>query len=249
MGFGPLLFGYFAMYSFSISPYYFFADIIGALVAVYAFSKLAEYSRYFGGAMFGALGVLILSGVNAVSLLFGLYPMNGGIAWTAVEVLKLAAGCVMHVYMFLGTRTVAVRAGQDALSKKSVRCLCAVSLYYAAALIAIPVTPRLPERTGAAVSAGILLYWVLCLILNLLLLFPSMLLTVVTLPSFDKEFHCDTVYPVSTRLPPHLSQNAKSALVTAPHLLHTFTLAIKKSLSCLYCFQVIKPLCTAIAKE
>ena len=171
MGFGPLLFGYFAMYAFSISPYYFFADIIGALVAVYAFSKLAEYSRYFGGAMFGALGFLILSGVNAVSLLFGLYPMNGGIAWTAVEVLKLAAGCVMHVYMFLGTRTVAVRAGQDALSKKSVRCLCAVSLYYAAALIAIPVTPRLPERTGAAVSAGILLYWVLCLILNLLLLY------------------------------------------------------------------------------
>ena len=171
MGFGPLLFGYFAMYAFSISPYYFFADIIGALVAVYAFSKLAEYSRYFGGAMFGALGFLILSGVNAVSLLFGLYPMNGGIAWTAVEVLKLAAGCVMHVYMFLGTRTVAVRAGQDALSKKSVRCLCAVCLYYAAALIAIPVTPRLPERTGAAVSAGILLYWVLCLILNLLLLY------------------------------------------------------------------------------
>ena len=171
MGFGPLLFGYFAMYAFSISPYYFFADIIGALVAVYAFSKLAEYSRYFGGAMFGALGFLILSGVNAVSLLFGLYPMNGGIAWTAVEVLKLAAGCVMHVYMFLGTRTVAERAGQDALSKKSVRCLCAVCLYYAAALIAIPVTPRLPERTGAAVSAGILLYWVLCLILNLLLLY------------------------------------------------------------------------------
>ena len=171
MGFGTLLFGYFAMFAFSVSPYYFFADILGALVAVYALSKLSEYSRYFGGAMYGALAFLILSGINAVSLLFSLYPMNEGALWTAVEVLKLAAGCVMHVFMFLGTRTVAERAGQEKLVKKSIRCLCAVSLYYAAALIAVPVSPLLPERTGQAVSAGILLYWVFCLILSLLLLY------------------------------------------------------------------------------
>lgn len=171
MGFGTLLFGYFAMFAFSVSPYYFFADVIGAFVTVYALSKLSEYSRYFGYAMFGALGFLILSGVNAASLLFGLYPMNGGAAWTAVELLKLAAGCVMHVFLFLGTRTVAERAGQNGLVKKSIRSLAAVSLYYAAAFIAVPLTPALSDRTGQAVSAGILLYWIFCLILNLLLLY------------------------------------------------------------------------------
>ncbi len=171
MGFGTLLFGYFAMFAFSISPYYFFADVIGAFVTVYALSKLSEYSRNFGWAMIGALGFLILSGVNAVSILFGLYPMNEGGAWVAVQVLKLAAGCVMHVFLFLGTKTVAERAEQGALAKRSVFCLSAVCLYYAAALIAVPVTPLLPERTGQAVSAGILLYWVFCLIVNLLLLY------------------------------------------------------------------------------
>ena len=171
MGFGTLLFGYFAMFAFSVSPYYFFADVIGAFVTVYALSRLSEYSRYFGYAMFGALGFLILSGVNAVSLLFELYPMNGGPAWTAVELLKLAAGCVMHVFLFLGTRTVAERAGQDGLVKKSIRSLAATSLYYAAAFMAVPLTPALSERTGQAVSAGILLYWIFCLILNLLLLY------------------------------------------------------------------------------
>ena len=171
MGFGTLLFGYFAMFAFSVSPYYFFADIIGAFVAVYALSKLAEYSRYFGLAMFGALGFLIVSGVNAVSLLFGLYPMGEGVLWTVVEVLKLAAGCAMHVWLFLGIRVVAERAGQEKLRRNGLRDLVATSLYYAAALLVLILSPVLSDRTGQEVSAGILLYWVVCLFLNLLLIY------------------------------------------------------------------------------
>ena len=44
-------------------------------------------------------------------------------------------------------------------------------LHAAAAATAVPLTPALSERTGQAVSAGILLYWIFCLILNLLLLY------------------------------------------------------------------------------
>ena len=171
MGFGTLLFGYFAMFAFSVSPYYFFADIIGAFVAVYALSKLADYSRYFGLAMFGALGFLVVSGVNAVSLLFGLYPMGEGAAWTAVEVLKLAAGCAFHVWLFLGVRVVAERAGQDKLRRNGLRDLVATSLYYAAALLVLILSPVLPDGAGQAASAGILLYWIVCVFLNLLLLY------------------------------------------------------------------------------
>ena len=171
MGFGTLLFGYFAMFAFSVSPYYFFADIIGAFVAVYALSKLADYSRYFGLAMYGALGFLVISGINAVSLLFGIYPMGEGVVWTLVEVLKLAAGCAMHVWLFLGIRVVAERAGQDKLKRNGLRDLVATSLYYAAALLVLVLSPVLADTVGQAVSAGILLYWVVCLFLNLLLLY------------------------------------------------------------------------------
>ena len=37
MGYGTLLFGYFLTYAFSLSRVYFFTDIIGALVMLWAF--------------------------------------------------------------------------------------------------------------------------------------------------------------------------------------------------------------------
>jgi hypothetical protein len=172
MGFGTLVFAYFAMYAFSISPYYFFADIIGAVAAVFALSKLSEYSRYFVGAMFGALGFLVFSGVNAVSLLFALYPMKEGAVWLAVELLKLAAGAVMHVFLFLGIRVVAGRAEQEKLVKKSVRDLGASCLYFAAQAVVLPLEIILRENTAvAAASAGVWLFWVLCFVLNLSLIY------------------------------------------------------------------------------
>ena len=172
MGFGTLFFGYFAMYAFSISPYYFFADIIGGVTAVFALSKLSEYSRYFLGAMFSAFGFLLLSGVNAASLLSSLYPMKEGAVWTAVELLKLAAGAVMHVYLLLGIRIVAGRAGQEKLVKKSVRNLGASCLYFFAQIVVLLLELRLAENTAvAAAGAGVWLFWVLCFLLNLFLIY------------------------------------------------------------------------------
>ena len=49
MGYGTLLFGYFLTYAFSLSRVYFFTDIIGALVMLWAFSKLIAYNRYYRG--------------------------------------------------------------------------------------------------------------------------------------------------------------------------------------------------------
>ena len=74
MGFGILLIGYFVTFAFSVSSYYFFADIIGILIMLYAFSKLSRYNRYFVDAMVPALGFLVLCAVNAASMMFRLYP-------------------------------------------------------------------------------------------------------------------------------------------------------------------------------
>ena len=185
MGFGTLFFGYFAMYAFSISPYYFFADIIGGVTAVFALSKLSEYSRHFTGAMYGALGFLVFSGFNAVSVIFGLYPVLNTSAflfgtnsigdtgvWMAVELLKLASGAVMHVFLLRGIRVVAERAEQEKLAKKSVRNLGASSLYFAAQAVVLPLKLCLPENAAAAAAgAGVWLFWVLCFLLNLFLIY------------------------------------------------------------------------------
>ena len=98
MGFGTLFFGYFAMFAFTLSPYYFFADILGALVAIWAYVRLAEYNRYFRGAIAATFGFLVLCGVNAASLMFSLYE-TGGAVDLGVSVGKEAAACVMHVFL------------------------------------------------------------------------------------------------------------------------------------------------------
>ena len=102
MGFGILLIGYFVTFAFSISSYYFFADIIGILIMLYAFSKLSRFNLYFVDAMVPGLVYLVLCAVNAAAMMFKLYPMDGT-ADLVVDILKTAAACVMHVFIFLGT--------------------------------------------------------------------------------------------------------------------------------------------------
>ena len=99
MGFGTLIFGYFAMFAFSISQAYFFADIIGALIAIYAFAKLAEYNRWFTYAMVSCLGFMVFCGVNAASLMFHIYEPTGNIDFF-VDIAKEAFSCAMHIFMF-----------------------------------------------------------------------------------------------------------------------------------------------------
>ena len=53
MGFGILLFGYFTAFAFELINTYFFADIIGGLVMLYALGKLSEYNGKFKAAAYG----------------------------------------------------------------------------------------------------------------------------------------------------------------------------------------------------
>ena len=87
MGFGILFFGYFVMFAFSISQMYFFADIIGAVISIFAFSKLSEYNKYYKNAMIAALVFAVFCMVNAASMMFRIYPSTGT-ADTAVDILK-----------------------------------------------------------------------------------------------------------------------------------------------------------------
>ena len=169
MGFGILFFGYFAMFAFSLSPYYFFADIVGAFIAIRAFTKLSEYNRYFRGAAAAALSFLLLCGVNAASLLFALYAQDGGVDF-AVDLAKEAAACVMHVFLFLGTRGICQGAEAGKLVYKTNRNFVATMLYYAGSLAVISLSRLLGDMLPYA-GAVLLLYWLVCFVLNLALIY------------------------------------------------------------------------------
>ena len=169
MGFGTLFFGYFVMFAFSLSKVYFFADIIGAGITLYAFSKLSEYNRYFVAAMWGCLTFLLMCAVHAASLMFELYDPAGAVVIT-VNVAKTAAACAMHVPMFLGMRGISVGADADKLVRTSERNLVLTMVYYALYLLVLAASPLLNDATQY-ISTVVYLYHIVCILLNIVLIY------------------------------------------------------------------------------
>ena len=169
MGFGILLIGYFVTFAFSISSYYFFADIFGILIMLYAFSKLSKFNRYFVGAMVPALVYLVLCAVNAAAMMFRIYPMDGT-ADFVVDLLKTVTACVLHVLIFLGTRGISLGAYSKKLADKTQRSLVATMIYYAASL-GIVLISLFAEFQTQYVSTVVYLYWIVCIVLNIALFY------------------------------------------------------------------------------
>ncbi len=133
MGFGILFFGYFAAFALSLANVYFFADIVGTLIILWAFFKLAQYNRYYHWAIAAAFLFLAACAANASSMLFSLYDGEGWLGITVTWV-KNGASCMMHVMTFLGIRGIAGGASSEKLVKMSVRSLVATLIYFAAAV-------------------------------------------------------------------------------------------------------------------
>ena len=134
MGFGILFFGYFVMFAFSLSQMYFFADIIGAVISIFAFSKLSEYNKYYKYALLAGLVFTVFCAVNAASMMFKLYSPNGS-ADAIVDVLKALSAAAMHVFIFLGARGISLGAGAEKLAKNAERNLTTTMIYYAAYIV------------------------------------------------------------------------------------------------------------------
>lgn len=157
------------MLAFSLSQVYFFADILGAFVTLYAFSKLSEYNRYFVAAMWSGLAFLLLCAVNAASLMFDIYDMTGAVA-TAVNAAKAVAMCVTHVLMFLGMRGISMGAGAERLVKNAERNLVLTMVYYVLYFVVLFASPILGTATQY-ISTVVFLYDAVCIFLNLVLIY------------------------------------------------------------------------------
>ena len=157
------------MFAFSLSQVYFFADIIGAGIALYAFAKLSEYNRYFVTAMWGALAFLALGAVNAASLMFDLYDPAGTVGMV-VSILKTLSACAMHIPMFLGIRGISLGAGADKLVRNADRNLVLTAVNYLLSLLVLAASPLLGTFTPYA-STVVYLYQLVCIVLNLVLLY------------------------------------------------------------------------------
>ena len=159
------------MYAFSISEVYFFADIIGSVIVIFAFSKLAQYNRYFVGAMWLCLTFLGLCSVSAASLMFELYAPSSALAYT-VSFLKLGVSCAMHIVMFLGIRGIALGAESAKLASSSFRSAVTTTFYYALNAVLSAVSLIVGGEGMIAYLSGVLyIFYLGCIILNLVLFY------------------------------------------------------------------------------
>lgn len=165
MGFGLLLIGYFITFAFSLSQVYFFADIIGVLVMMYAFLKLSEYNLYYKRAIISGIVFLAVCALNASAMLSGWYDTASTLGIVIGEI-KLASECFMHVYIFLGARGISLGAGDDRLVRKTERQL-GMSLVYYLAAAAILICDRLLGDARGYVNVVLTAYKIIWLILNL----------------------------------------------------------------------------------
>lgn len=169
MGFGILIFGYFLTFAFALSNYYFFADIIGALVMIFAFSKLSEYNRYFIGAMWACLAFLALCATGAASFIWKLYDPVGTVD-IIVDTLKAVASVIMHILMYLGIRGLSLSADAVKITNSTKRNMIITLLYYVLSAIMLIFSSR--EGDGILYFRAVTyLLWGASFVLNLVMIY------------------------------------------------------------------------------
>jgi len=169
MGFGLLIFGYFLTFAFSLAKSYFFADIIGILLMIIAFSRLSEYNRYFRGACWAGMACAVAIAANVVCM--AMHMLTQGDFWDiGLDVAKTSAALVMHVFMLLGCHGVTLGAGEKALADKSQRNLVLSCTYYGMYYLVLATSPLFPSFINY-VGVVLVVYWFVVLFLNLALIY------------------------------------------------------------------------------
>jgi len=169
MGFGLLLGGYFLAFAFSLSEIYLFTDILGGLWMLYAFSKLSQYNRYCNGAVFAGIA-FTLACMTGAGVLFAGILVQDGILDILIDCLKTVFAAVLHFFMYLSIRGIAQGADCPKLVHKSTRNMYMMGIYYLLYFLVLA-TGFLYSDYLPYVSGCVYLYWLICFIFNLILLY------------------------------------------------------------------------------
>lgn len=172
MGFGLLFCGYALSFAFSLSPYYFFADILGGLLMMYAYSKLGAFQKNFYRAIVPTGVYVAASAVNAIFLLFGI---QAGTVATFIGLLILASMITMHFCMYAGIIKLSVEVGLPELSGKAKRNMCIFVMYFVLYCVFSVFNSSISQMFSsndvkAGISGFFLLFQLVYILLNLILI-------------------------------------------------------------------------------
>ncbi len=166
MGFGILLIGYFLAFATSLAGVYFYADVVGGILMVYALNKLSAYSAKFKSATYTALAFTAISMAAAVMTTLRL----GETALLVANTIRAASILIFHLYTFNALEAMAKGAEDEKLAGKAKRDLVFVTGYYVLYIVITLTNGLLDNTLKAYLSVMMYIYGIFCVILNLLLL-------------------------------------------------------------------------------
>ncbi len=170
MGFGILFFGYFLTFGFSFLSFGDIAAVVGCVFMLFACLKLSEYNRYFNGMTVAVMVLTLLSLGGVMASVFHL-PLEGLLS-TLTEGGKLIAACVLHCFLFLGTRGISLGAECTKLVKGAERDLVMSVTYYTVSLVLLLTGGFFPD-VATVIRLWLRLYWLVCFVLNMVLIYKA----------------------------------------------------------------------------
>ncbi|MBQ2468124.1 MAG: hypothetical protein II503_00435 [Clostridia bacterium] len=172
MGFGILFFGYFTAFAFALIPIYFFADIAGCLIMLWALSILSSHKAAFRKCAYVDMALTVLSVVRAVGRTFGLFTDSDAVG-IALTIAWTAAALVFHFFLTGAIRSVAVDAeDKKMISRANFNRSFALTAYVL--MIAHAATgPVLPQDVGDIADKLVLIVSLACVLFMSFLIYTS----------------------------------------------------------------------------
>ena len=172
MGFGILLFGYFTAFAFELINTYFFADIIGGLVMLYALGKLSEYNGKFKAAAYGDMVFCAVAAFRAVMTTFRIIPENG-LTFRLLTVFYTVTVIIFHFLLNTAVVAMAVDAEDEKILGRARFNRVFVTVSYGFMIVSTVISDRLPQDRLRYVSGSVLLIVAVSVLLMSVLLYSS----------------------------------------------------------------------------
>lgn len=166
MGFGILLIGYFLAFVTSFAHIYFFADVIGGAVMVYALYKLSAYSDKFAKTLPNAMLFTFISAIYAIMSMFH----ASGSVMLIINSARIIAIFFFHVYMLTSLEDMAKGADDSKLAARTKRNLWLISVYYVLNFFVNFLGTYIKSTPIAYLSVIIYLYGIVSVLMNVWLL-------------------------------------------------------------------------------
>ncbi len=176
MGFGLLLLGYFTvtMASVGMGDYRFIAYLLGGMACVAATYKLKAYNPRFLLTLITSVAYLCLGVFDGLVMmdtifLWGILPVEGVIP-TVVDVATLVVNLALHVTMLWSIAELAHAVEIVKIKTRAIQNLVAIAIYAIGeeVIIAFPAVANLENQ---AIPRLLLLYLLVCYLLNAWLIF------------------------------------------------------------------------------